>query len=193
MIKTPFVFRLKEPQASNTLYLDRDGVLNEAVIRGAEISSPRNLHELNICSDIDSLARPNIVENWNLVIITNQPDISRKLINLNFIDKINRQIASLLPLNVVYVCPHKFEDNCFCRKPKTGMIKQFRLDYPQINGRELFLGDRKTDFECAQNAKIPFIQRKRSYNSDLCEFSNLIIDDLSYMNKIDLMNHGNLF
>ena len=85
MIKTPFVFRLKEPQASNTLYLDRDGVLNEAVIRGAEISSPRNLHELNICNDIDSLARPNIVENWNLVIITNQPDISRKLINLNFI------------------------------------------------------------------------------------------------------------
>ena len=34
MIKIPFVFRFKEPQALNTLYLDRDGVLNEAVIRG---------------------------------------------------------------------------------------------------------------------------------------------------------------
>ena len=192
MINKPIIFRFKNPEASNTLYLDRDGVLNETVIRGAEVSSPRNLKELNICSDINSLASKKIIDNWNLVIITNQPDISRGLIDLNFISEINIRIASFLPINMVYVCPHQLKEDCLCRKPKIGMIKQFRLDYPKTNGMELFVGDRKSDFECAQSAGIPFIQRKRSYNLDLCESSNLIIDDLTYMKEIDLINPGNL-
>ena len=181
MINKPIVFRFKNPEAPNTLYLDRDGVLNEAVIRGSEISSPRNLKELKISSDISALASPNIVSNWNLVIVTNQPDISRGLIDLNFVDEINSKIIAILPINVVYVCPHQREDACSCRKPKIGMIEQFRLDYPEINGNELFVGDRKSDFECAQRAKIPFILRKRDYNTDLCNLDYLAIDDLSLL------------
>ena len=180
MINGPIVFRFKNPEAPNTLYLDRDGVLNEAVIRGSEISSPRNLKELKISSDIFALASPNIVRNWNLVIITNQPDISRGLINLTFVDEINNKIVSILPINVVFACPHQRKDACSCRKPKIGMIEQFRLDYPDIKGKELFVGDRKSDFECTQKAQIPFILRKRDYNTDLCDLAYLTIDDLSY-------------
>ena len=64
MQNEPIVFELKVPKAINTLYLDRDGVLNEAVIRGKEISSPRNIKELKIASDISALASANIVRNW---------------------------------------------------------------------------------------------------------------------------------
>ena len=94
MLNKPIVFRFNNPVSPNTLYLDRDGVLNEAVIRGSEISSPRNLKELKISSDIVALASPNIVKNWNLVIVTNQPDISRGLIDLTFVDEINSKIVS---------------------------------------------------------------------------------------------------
>ena len=177
MKNEPIVFRFKNPEAPNTLYLDRDGILNEAVIRGTAISSPRNMKELKISNDIIALTSPNIVKNWNLVIVTNQPDISRGLIDLNFVDEINSKIIAILPINVVYVCPHQREDACSCRKPKIGMIEQFRLDYPDIKGNELFIGDRESDFDCAQRAKIPFIQRKRAYNADLCE---LTLVDLSY-------------
>jgi D-glycero-D-manno-heptose 1,7-bisphosphate phosphatase len=177
----PIVFRFKNPEAPNTLYLDRDGILNEAVIRGTEISSPRNMKELKISSDIVALTSPNIVRNWNLVIVTNQPDISRGLIDLNFVDEINNRIIAILPINVVYVCPHQHEDACSCRKPKIGMIEQFRLDYPEININELFVGDRKSDFECAQRAQITFVLRKRDYNTDLYDLSDSAIDDLSYI------------
>jgi len=87
MINGPIVFRFKNPEAPNTLYLDRDGILNESVIRGTAIFSPRNMKELKISSDIIALTSPNIVKNWNLVIVTNQPDISRGLIDLNFVDE----------------------------------------------------------------------------------------------------------
>jgi len=180
MINKLISFRFKNPEAPNTLYLDRDGVLNDVVIRGTEVSSPRSLKEFKISSDIDALASPNISKNWNLVIVTNQPDISRGLIDLNFVNEINSKIIAILPINVVFVCPHQREDACSCRKPKIGMIEQFRLDYPDIKGNELFVGDRKSDFECTQKAQIPFILRKRDYNTDLCGLAYLTIDDLSY-------------
>ena len=178
MINKPIIFRFKIPEASNTLYLDRDGVLNEAVIRGKEISSPRNMKELKISSDIIALTSPNIVLNWNRIIITNQPDISRGLIDLEFVNEINKKINSIIPINIVYVCPHQREDSCACRKPKIGMLEQFRSDYTDVKGNELFIGDRESDFECAQRAKIPFIRRKRAYNSNLCD---LTLEDLSYL------------
>ena len=59
------------------------------------------------------------------------------------------------------------------------MIEQFRLDYPEINDNELFVGDRKSDLECAQRAQITFILRKRDYNTDLYDLSYSTIDDLS--------------
>jgi D-glycero-D-manno-heptose 1,7-bisphosphate phosphatase len=179
MKNEPIVFRFKNPEAPNTLYLDRDGVLNDAVIRGAEISSPRNMKELKISNDIIALTSPNIVKNWNLVIVTNQPDISRGLIDLNFVDEINNKIIAILPINVVYACPHQREDACFCRKPKIGMLEQYRLDYPEINGNELFVGDRKSDLECAKRAQITFVLRKRDYNTDLYDLSDSTIDGLS--------------
>jgi len=178
MLNKPIVFRFNNPVSPNTLYLDRDGVLNEAVIRGSEISSPRNLKELKISSDIVALASPNIVKNWNLVIVTNQPDISRGLIDLTFVDEINSKIVSILPINVIYVCPHQREDVCLCRKPKIGMIEQFRLDYPEINGNELFVGDRKSDFKCAQSASIPFLLIRNFYNKEINNKINNKFDNL---------------
>ena len=138
------------------------------------------MKEFKISSDIVALRSFNIVNNWNLVIVTNQPDISRGLIDLNFVDEINSKIVAILPINVVYVCPHQREDACPCRKPKIGMIEQFRLDYPDIKGNELFVGDRKSDLECAQRAQITFVLRKRDYNTDLYDLSDSTIDDLSY-------------
>ena len=184
MINEPIVFQFKSPEASNTLYLDRDGVLNEAVIRGTEISSPRIMKELKISSDIIALTSPNIVENWNLVIVTNQPDISRGLIDLNFIDEINSKIVAILPINVVYVCPHQREDACSCRKPKIGMIEQFRLDYPDIKGNELFIGDSQSDKECAIRANVSFVLRKALHNRNIYNPNHLSINSLWDLPKV---------
>ena len=179
----PIIFHFNDPIAENTLYLDRDGVINKAVIRAKEISSPRNMKELKISNDLISLNSHNILKNWNLVIITNQPDLSRGLIDLNFVKKINKKINSILPINIVYVCPHIKEDRCLCRKPEIGMIHKFRTDNPKMIRSELFIGDRKSDLQCAINANIPFILRERTYNKNFYRSSYSIIHDLFSVEK----------
>lgn len=183
MINEPIVFRFRTLSAKNTLYLDRDGVLNEAIIRGSEISSPRNLEEIWISDDIDALAASSIVQNWNLVIISNQPDLARNIIDGILVKEINRRINDRIPLKAVYICPHESKDNCVCRKPNIGLIEQFHMDYPDVNGNELMVGDQLSDLECASKAGIEFVLRKRCYNKSVNETGSFI-DNLWELEKL---------
>ena len=83
----PLSFIFEVPSASNTLFLDRDGVLNEAVIRSGQVSSPRNSLEFVISSDISALSVPFLTEQWNLIVVTNQPDLTRGLIDFDILEK----------------------------------------------------------------------------------------------------------
>jgi len=49
---TPLVIKLSEPTYENTLYLDKDGVLNVAIERDKKLSSPRNIKEVAIKKDL---------------------------------------------------------------------------------------------------------------------------------------------
>ena len=46
----------KEPQFENTLYLDKDGVLNIALLRLNKLSSPRKVDEIKIKKDLNVIA-----------------------------------------------------------------------------------------------------------------------------------------
>ena len=174
----PVLFFYRKLSAENTLYLDRDGVLNKVVLRDGEISSPRIEDEIQIAEDVVHLANNRIVSDWNLVVITNQPDVSRKYIDDQFLEGINNLILKYVPINAVFYCPHLKESMCECRKPKTGIIDRFRQDYPSAVKKECMIGDQQTDFECAQLACISFITREREYNAEFVRKSEFNVSSL---------------
>ena len=46
----------------------------------------------------------------------------------------------------IYFCPCLEGDNCNCRKPKTGMLENAKLDFPEIKIEDSFLvGDSDSD------------------------------------------------
>ena len=180
--KGPVIFLLKPMTALNTLFLDRDGVLNHAVIRGSEISSPRSMKEFQLTDDIDALNDIDIQKNWNLVVISNQPDLSRGRITLQLLQKFHSLIASRIMLNAVYLCPHLRKDDCGCRKPACGLIQHFRENYSLI-GKELLIGDQMNDQGCAKAANIPFFLRCRPYNQEL-KASSFAINHLNEINPL---------
>jgi D-glycero-D-manno-heptose 1,7-bisphosphate phosphatase len=49
-----------------------------------------------------------------------------------------------------YVCPHHPEDNCDCRKPKPGLLRQAAADYHLDLTQSIFIGDSVTDAGAAQ-------------------------------------------
>ncbi len=138
--------------SNNTLFLDRDGVLLHTVDREGYRGSVRHRDEVKLtplCQWLNA-------KDWNFVMITNQPDLSKGLIDMPFLQRVNTYISENIPLNMVLICPHQEEDHCNCRKPKTGLIDEFRKIY-RLEGKEYMIGDTWRDKECAVAAGIPFV------------------------------------
>jgi len=148
-------------------------------MRGTEISSPRSRDELVLSEDLAALAEPSIVDDWNLIIVSNQPDLSRGRIDLELVEYVNQSILSQIPLNASYICPHVASDECGCRKPETGLVDRFKEDFPQAAEKMVLVGDRDTDRECAERAGMVFIQRRREYNIPCAASVDYSVESLS--------------
>jgi D-glycero-D-manno-heptose 1,7-bisphosphate phosphatase len=90
--------------ARTAVFLDRDGVLNEAIIRNGKPCPPCDLNELVITSGAPTAL--GALKRGGFLLITNQPDVARGTPTRASIDKINEQLSAILPLDSIEVCDH---------------------------------------------------------------------------------------
>ncbi len=135
------------------VFLDRDGTII------------KNIPYLNDPNKIEFL--PGVIEGlktlvnngFNLFIVTNQSGVSRGFIKIEELEKIHERIKKILKdegveIKEIVYCPHHPDDNCNCRKPKTGMIKRIFKKY-RINLKNSYLiGDKDEDIILAKNLGI---------------------------------------
>ncbi len=134
------------------VFLDRDGVLNAAVIREGRPYPPASLAELRIAPDApDSLARLRSA-GFLLIVVTNQPDLARGRTTPEIVGEIHAALRAALPLDAIYICAHDNGNGCECRKPKPGMLldaaRQFDIDL----GGSFMVGDRWRDVDAGARA-----------------------------------------
>jgi D-glycero-D-manno-heptose 1,7-bisphosphate phosphatase len=138
--------------AKSAAFLDRDGVLNEAVVLNGKPYPPRDLSELVITTGapvaLEELKRESLL----LIVVTNQPDITRGKAGRDDVDKINARLAAILPLGAIEVCAHDDKEQCDCRKPKPGMILRARERFGVDLARSFMVGDRWRDIEAGRRA-----------------------------------------
>ena len=139
-------------QKTRAVFLDRDGVLNRAVLRNGKPHPPPTVAELQLTPDAKDALESLRAKGYTLVVVTNQPDVSRGIASRETVDEINRKMASLLPLDDIYVCPHSDEDHCDCRKPKAGLLQQAARRHDIDLAASFMVGDRWRDVEAGQNA-----------------------------------------
>jgi D-glycero-D-manno-heptose 1,7-bisphosphate phosphatase len=140
------------PPARPAVFLDRDGVLNEAIVRHGKPYPPRDLSELVITHGARAALEELKREGFLLIVVTNQPDIARGRADRADVDKINAQLAAILPLDGIEVCEHDDNDQCDCRKPKPGMILRARDKLGVDLGHSFLVGDRWRDIEAGRLA-----------------------------------------
>lgn len=144
--------RLTVWPARPAVFLDRDGVLNEAIMRNGKPDSPRDPSELIIaqgaCAALEELKRQGFV----LVVVTNQPNIARRKTTRAEVDRLNAQLAAVLPLDAIEVCEHDDQDQCECRKPKPGMILRAQQKLGINLAGSFMVGDRWRDVEAGRRA-----------------------------------------
>jgi D-glycero-D-manno-heptose 1,7-bisphosphate phosphatase len=163
---SPILFDIKNSLSSSNkyLYLDRDGVLIEPVMRGNIVSSARCFEDIKVCNDAVSFCEKLKSRGFTLVVISNQPDLGRGLINMDFIKTTNQIISNAIDIDYFVYCPHLDFEQCSCRKPKLGMINYFRANYCPNPIKEIMVGDRIVDFDFACSAKIQFILKQQPYS-----------------------------
>ena len=127
--------------------LDRDGVINEAVVKEMRPFPPNNLEELKIIAGVEEALINLSNKGFKLIVVTNQPDVKRGKTSLEQVNKINIYLQEILPIDAIYCCFHDDQDNCNCRKPKPGLIEK-AYDEFSINSSETYMvGDRWRDVE----------------------------------------------
>ncbi len=143
------------------LFLDRDGIICEALPRGEYLV---RWDEFKVMSGILELLESAKKRGYKLFVITNQAQIAKGLMRLETLHEIHRKMRELLrgTLDEVYYCPHKEGDGCECRKPKPGLmlraIKEFDIDPAQ----SFFIGDSDKDMKAGEaiGAKTVFLKNK---------------------------------
>ena len=136
----------------SAVFLDRDGVLNEAIVRNGKPCPPRDLSELIITHGAAAALEALKHEGFLLVVVTNQPDVARGTISRTEIDKINMRLSTSLPLDAIEVCEHDDAAQCDCRKPKPGMILRAREKFCLKLADSFMVGDRWRDIEAGRRA-----------------------------------------
>lgn len=134
-----------KPARRRAVFLDRDGVLNEAIVKNGVSQPPACARHMVLCAHagpaLDRLRRLGLLR----ICVTNQPDVARGSRTRANVDSMNRRIRVLLHLDDLYACLHDNRDNCQCRKPKPGMLlaaaRKWNIDLAQ----SWMVGDRESD------------------------------------------------
>lgn len=149
----------------SVLFLDRDGVINKK-----REDYVKNVEEFEFLPNIfDALKKLNNL-GINIIIITNQSIVNRKIISENKLNEIHNFMQKKMKeksCNIlkIYFCPHHPNEKCSCRKPNTGMIEQAVKDFNIDLKNSLLIGDSESDIEAANKMKIKSI--KLETNGDL--------------------------
>ncbi len=169
--------------------LDRDGVINQDSVNF--IKNPNEW--IALPGSLEAIALLN-QSGFRVAIATNQSGIARGLFDmatLNAIhDKMHRALAQIGGrIDALFYCPHSAEDNCTCRKPKTGMIediaRRFSVDLPEIFG----IGDSLRDLQAFADAGCKPILVRSGKGEETLANGNLPPNTLVFANLDEAVQH----
>lgn len=135
-----------------TVFLDRDGVIN------------RDSKDYIKCweefeflpGSLAALARLTAA-GLRVILITNQSAVNREMITRDTLADIHKHMREAIQtgggrLDDIFVCPHRPDENCACRKPAPGMILAAARKYGLDLSRCAMVGDSSRDIGCAARA-----------------------------------------
>lgn len=133
------------------IILDRDGVINydsEDYIKSPDEWVP-------IPGSLEAIAKLNQA-GFRILIATNQSGISRGLYDFQMLELIHEKLAQSLgkkngKIEEIFYCPHQPLDDCYCRKPKPGLIEQMQNKYCLTLSDTFYIGDSAADIALAQS------------------------------------------
>ncbi len=157
--------------------LDRDGVLNRKMPRAEYVCSWADWQWLPGSREA---IRALVDSGYRVIVVTNQAGVARGALTEEALASIHDMMQHEVEaaggrIDAIYCCPHCWDEDCTCRKPKPGMLlqaqREFNLDLSQVT----FIGDDERDGEAAVRANCRF--RMVAEGTSLMEIVNNLIAD----------------
>ena len=145
------------------VFLDRDGVLNRAILVQGNPRPPANLAEFEILPEAVQTCAALREAGFLLIVVTNQPDVARGTQQRAVVEAINDTLLSEVPLDDLRVCYHDDQDHCSCRKPLPGLLMEAAKEWQIDLSASFMVGDRGKDIESGRRAGCKTILIDLSY------------------------------
>lgn len=142
-----------------TLFIDRDGTLIEEP-PDKQIDAFEKLRLLpGVLPALLRLRKAG----FRFVMVTNQNGLGTDAFPTVAFEGPHRLLLGILEsqgvgFDEVLICPHREEDGCDCRKPKTRLVDEYLARLPVDRTRSFVIGDRQTDLELARRLGLPGIR-----------------------------------
>ncbi|HKZ06986.1 MAG TPA: HAD family hydrolase [Methylomirabilota bacterium] len=159
------------------VFLDRDGVLVEAFVRGNRAYAALTLEEFRLCPDaapqVERLRAAGLLP----IVFTNQPEVARGTLTPATLESMHQRLRGSVAVADIFVCPHDDAADCACRKPRPGMLHaaaaRWGLDLAACH----VIGDRWRDIEAGRRAGCRTVLLERSYSG--CDSADQTVASLA--------------
>ena len=153
----------------SAVFLDRDGVLNASVAtdKGA-VRAPWTLDEVDVWLQHQPAVNDLAEMGWLVVVVSNQPDVSRGFLLEEDARTINAFITDQFPgIADSYLCTHTGADGCSCRKPLPGMLFAAAEEWHIDLSSSWMVGDRWVDIAAgaAAGCRTVLIEHTHSWEA----------------------------
>ncbi len=172
------------------VFLDRDGVINQAIVKNGKPYPPDNLEDLVILPGVDEALFLLKQAGLLVIVVTNQPDVAKGTQKREMVELINFKLQTQLSIDEVIVCYHQDSDNCDCRKPHPGMLIQAAQKYNINLAASFLVGDRWKDINAGHTVNCTTFFIDYGYSEPKSPFANYNVQSLfeAANNIVDIIN-----
>jgi len=134
------------------LFIDRDGTLVEE----PEDNQVDSVEKVRLTRDVISALLSLKSAGYRFVMVSNQDGLGTDSFPQSNFESAHNHILHLfssqgIDFDEVFICPHLDDDNCGCRKPKSGLLTRYLASTSLDMDASAVIGDRQTDLELADN------------------------------------------
>lgn len=166
------------------VFLDRDGVINPAIARGAPVdpeggtyTAPFTPDEFSIFPGVGEAIQAAKEAGFLVILVTNQPDVGYGNMTETDFEAIMAK-TECLGFDEILVCRHGRDEGCSCKKPKPGLILE-AAQKREINLAESYMiGDTASDIGAGKAAGCRTILIARPYNAEVEREADLVAHSL---------------
>lgn len=165
-------------RVNRAVFLDRDGVINRAIVRGGRPYPPLTVDEMEFLPGVAEATAILSNAGFRLIVVTNQPDVATGVQRLEVVEAMHARLRREFPIDDIRVCYHVDRDGCMCRKPKPGMLLDAAAEWSIDLTSSFMVGDRWRDIGAGKAAGCKTIRVGDGYAEAQAETPDSVVESL---------------